>query len=80
MEKTENIDKIWIWPQANGLSFKVVSNPKKGIITVYDANGKKIMHHEGLSEEQVKIIEEQFLKIVTRKHKTTRKTFDPMIS
>ena len=64
-------NKIWIWMQSNGIPLKVISNIKKGTINVYNVDGKMIMYYSGLTEGQIKVIEEQFLKIVAVRDKKT---------
>ena len=77
-------DNIWAWFQTKGKIFKVVSNPNKGTITVYDENGKILMKKTNLSKKQVEIVENSFLDIVVKKlndidFKNRREQFDPMI-
>ena len=64
-------NKIWIWMQSNGIPLKVISNIKKGTINVYNVDGKMIMYYSGLTEGQIRVIEEQFLKIVAVRDKKT---------
>ena len=75
--------RVWFWTQANGQSFKVVSNAEKGYIIVYNQNNEIVLEHHNLSPEQVKLIEKQFLTIVTSqpiKQNTPRpQSFDPMV-
>ena len=80
--KTSN-ERTWNWKQADGSTFKVVSNKEKGTIIVYNSEGQTVLEKRNLSPEQVKIIEQHFLNVVTRKKQTyVRNTpnFDPMIS
>jgi hypothetical protein len=80
--KTSN-KRTWNWKQANGSMLKVVSNPKKGTITVYKGSGQVVLEKKNLSPEQVKIIERHFLNVVTKKKQLySRKVpkFDPMIT
>jgi hypothetical protein len=80
--KTSN-EKTWNWKQANGSTLKVVSNPAKGKITVYNSDGQVVLEKKNLSPEQIKLIEKQFLNVVTKKKQTYTKNapkFDPMIS
>lgn len=75
-------EKTWNWKQAGGSSLKVVSNPEKGTITVYDGEGKIVLEKKNLSPEQVKIIEQHFLHVVTNKKQTYVKNtpkYDPMV-
>jgi hypothetical protein len=80
--KTSN-ERTWNWKQADGSTFKVVSNREKGTIVVYNSEGQTVLEKKNLSPEQVKIIEQHFLNVVTRKKQTYVKNapkFDPMIS
>ena len=68
-----------------GKIFKVVTNPSRGTIKVYDENGKLLMKKTNLSKEQVETIEESFLKFVTQKindlySKNALDKFDPMVT
>ena len=70
----------WKWDQPGDKTYKVISNYKKGIICVYDENGKLIMEKTGLTKEAIKTIEKEFLDIVTNNEKTKRmyENNDPM--
>lgn len=76
--------KEWIWPQANGQTFRVVSHPKKGYIKVYNEKNEIVLEHKNLSPEQVKLIENQFLSVVTndslQQNSMNTEHHDPMIS
>lgn len=80
--KTSN-ERTWNWKQADGSTFKVVSNPDKGTIVVYNGDGKVVLEKKNLSPQQVKIIEQHFLNVVTRKKQTYVKNapkYDPMVA
>lgn len=79
--KNEN---IWSWLKSKGNILKIVTNPNKGTIKVYDEKGKIIIKKTNLTKEQVKIIEESFIEHVAIKlnkinHKNKEK-YDPMIT
>ncbi len=83
MSMKNSNERIWSWKQADGSLLKVVSNYKKGTITVINNRGKILLKKEDLSFEQIKIIEEHFLDIVTKEQREYIKQapkFDPMIS
>jgi hypothetical protein len=83
MSMKNSNERIWSWKQADGSLLKVVSNYKKGTITVINNRGKILLKKENLSFEQIKIIEEHFLDIVTKEKREYIKQapkFDPMIS
>ena len=80
--KTKN-ERTWKWKQADGSVLKVISNYKKGTITVLNNNGNILLKKENLSLEQIKIIENHFLNVVTKNKQAYVKNtpkFDPMIS
>ena len=63
-ETTEN---RWLWQQASGKMFRVISDAKKGYIRVYNEEGTLIMKKTNLTKDQVKIIEHNFLCRVSKK-------------
>jgi len=80
--KTSN-ERTWNWKQADGSKLKVISNTKKGTIKVYNNKGEIVLEKKNLTPQQVKIIEQHFLNIVTTKKQFSHKRkpdFDPMIS
>ena len=83
MSMKSSNERIWNWRQADGSLLKVVSNYKEGTITVLNNTGKILLRKQNLSFEQIKIIEEHFLHIVTKEKREYIKhtpKFDPMIS
>jgi hypothetical protein len=76
--------RIWMWKQADGSELKVVSNLEKGTIYVYNKIGKCVLEKKNLTPDQVRLIEQYFLTIVTQTPITTTpkkdETFDPMIT
>ena len=56
--------KTWKWIQPNNRIWKVVSDPIRGSIIVYDENGKEILKRQGLTKKALKMIERNFLNIV----------------
>ena len=83
----------WIWIQPGGKKWKVISNYTKGTIKVFDENNNLILEKDGLSEEALKVVEQNFLDIaahnldegstVTRPAKSYKKDLheiDPMYS
>jgi hypothetical protein len=81
-KKTES---IWTWLKAKGKIFKVVSNPAKGTIKVYDKKGKLLMKKTNLSKKQVELVEDSFLSFVVSKLngfdiKHQKEDFDPMVA
>jgi len=83
---TKKTESVWAWLQAKGKILKVVSNPSKGTIKVYDENGKILMKKTNLTKEQVEMVEDSFLGFVAKKlnevnNKQYRKEqFDPMVA
>ena len=77
---------IWAWLQSNNRIYKVVSNPIKGTIEVYDEKGNLVMKRENLSKKAVEVIEKNFLEVTAKKLNETptddsgHSNFDPMIA
>ena len=76
---------IWTWLKTKGKIFKVVSNPAKGTIKVYDEKGKLLMKKTNLSKKQVELVEDSFLSFVVNKLnsfdiKHQKEDFDPMVA
>lgn len=81
-KKTEN---IWTWLKAKGKIFKVVSNPDRGTIKVYNEKGKLLMKKSNLSKKQVGLVEDSFLNFIVDKLnsfdiKNQNEDFDPMVA
>lgn len=53
--------KIWAWLMPSGKIYKVVTNPEKGTIDVYDEDRKLVSKEEKLSEEAISLLEKIFL-------------------
>jgi len=81
---TNSKTRIWTWKQAGGSKLKVVSNIKKGIIQVFTENGDCVLEKKNLTPDQVKLIEQQFLSVVTKKPINNqyhqKDSFDPMVA
>ena len=60
--KTARIKK---WLQSKGNILKIVSNPKRGTIKIYDEKGKILMKKTNLTKEQILTVEESFLGFTT---------------
>jgi hypothetical protein len=63
----------WNWKQPSGKMYKVISDYKKGTIIVYDDKGNLLMAKKNLSKKAIRVVEENFLGIVT---KDDNKRFD----
>ena len=63
---TNSTERTWTWKQAGGTELKVVSNAEKGTIHVYNSNGECVLEKKNLTPDQLKIIEQQFLNVVTK--------------
>ena len=65
---------------------KIVSNPKRGTIKIYNKKGKILMKQTNLTIDQIKNIEETILGSITKKineFKIKQKTdekYDPMVA
>jgi hypothetical protein len=80
----EKNERVFSWKQAKGNVFKVITNIKKGTLKVYNEKGKKIFERKNLSVKELKIVEENFLKIVSQMGNISKKSFnddfDPMVA
>ena len=77
----KNIIKLF-HKKANSL--RVISNPEKGVVKVYDGKGKLLLKKINLTREQVESIEYSFLGFIANKLNTSNKklkndSFDPMV-
>jgi hypothetical protein len=83
-------EHTWIWMRSRKKPFKVISDPEKGIIEVYNESGEIVIRKENLSRRQVEFVEKNYLSMVARKvgdhlprvtpKPVTQDPFDPMIS
>jgi hypothetical protein len=85
VQVTKKNNIIWTWLKAKGKIFKVVSNPAKGTIKVYDKKGKLLMKKTNLSKKQVELVEDSFLSFVVNKLNSfdiehQKEDFDPMVA
>jgi hypothetical protein len=81
---TKKTVNIWAWLKSKGKIFKVVSNPAKGTIKIYNEKGKLLMKKTNLSKEQVELVEDSFLSFFANKlnsfdMKYQRDDNDPMV-
>lgn len=76
--------KLKKWLQSKATILKIVSNPKKGTIKIYNKNGKILLKRTNLSKEQVRNVEESLLGFATKKlndeNNKQKENFDPMIT
>jgi predicted nucleic acid-binding protein len=80
-------ENIWVLLQTKGKTFKVISDPEKGIIEVINEKGEILIRKTNLSKRQVETVERNFLHLIAKKlngreHGTSLQnsdTFDPMI-
>jgi hypothetical protein len=78
-------EKVWAWLQAKGKTFKVISDPDKGIIEVRNEHGETLIRKTNLSRRQVEIVEKHFLRLVSKKSTDDNslnngQNYDPMIA
>lgn len=81
-------EHIWDWLQTKGKTFKVISDPERGIIEVINERGEILIRKTNLSKRQVEMVEKNFLhqiakRINGRDHPqspTNTDSFDPMIT
>jgi hypothetical protein len=80
-------EHIWVLLQTKGKTFKVISDPEKGIIEVINEKGEILIRKTNLSKRQVETVERNFLLHIAKKfhgrnhHKSPQNSdpFDPMI-
>jgi len=60
-------EKTWAWQFAGGKIYRVVSNPEKGTVKVYNPSGEMIQENKGLTPEGVQMVEENFLEVAATK-------------
>lgn len=58
---------IWAWIQPTEKIWKVVSEPEKGTIKVYNERSDLILEKTELDEKSILLIEEHFLNVVAVK-------------
>jgi hypothetical protein len=58
---------IWAWVQLVDRIWKVVTDPDKGMIRIYNEKDELISEQKGLEKGAVHLIEENFLNIVATK-------------
>jgi len=80
-----DISKLKKLFQKRGNILKIVSNPIRGSIKIYDKKGKLLFKKTNLSKDQVTSIEDNLLGYITNKLNTTNKTvkkesYDPMVA
>ena len=68
----------WNWKQPSGKTYKVISDYKKGTILVYDERGNLLMAKRNLSKKAIKLVEENFLGIVTKEDNKKYHDSNPM--
>jgi len=76
--------KTWYWKQSQGKFLKILSDSQQGYIKVYNEKNELVLKKQNLTEEQVRLIEENFINIVVnfaQKNKEKPSSlFDPMVS
>jgi len=71
--------------KTKGKILKIVSNPKRGSIKVYDEKGKIVIKKTNLSQDQIQTIEDHLVGFITTELNGTEEnskndTFDPMVT
>jgi hypothetical protein len=76
--------KTWYWKQSQGKFLKILSDSQQGYIKVYNEKNELVLKKQNLTEEQVRLIEENFINIVVnfaQKNKEKPSSlFDSMVS
>jgi len=81
-------EHIWVWLQTKGKTFKVISDPERGIIEVINEKGEILIRKTNLTKRQVEIVEKNFLHFIAKRingrgpsrSRENTDTFDPMIT
>lgn len=55
---------IWAWIQPVDRIWKVITDPDKGTLCVFNEKSELINEHKGMSRQELTFIEENFLHIV----------------
>lgn len=83
-------EHLWSWTKGKRKHYKVISDPERGVIEIYNEHGDIVLRKENLSRRLVELIEKNFLATVaTRIYERTvsrpprppaSDPFDPMIT
>jgi hypothetical protein len=83
-------EHVWSWVKDKRRYYKVISDPERGLIEVYNERGEIVLRKENLSRRLVELVEKNFLSTVARRiHERTiakppcppaSDPFDPMIT
>jgi len=74
------------WSELKNNILKIVSNPKKGTIKIYNKNGKILFKQTNLTRDEIKNLEENIFSFITKKisdaknKQKQREKFDPMVA
>jgi hypothetical protein len=89
-QATMGSEHIWTWVQAKRRHYRVISDPERGLIEVYNERGEIVLRKENLSRRLVEMVEKNFLSSVAKRlnERSTPKSpqppacdpFDPMIN
>ena len=55
---------VWIWLQPVDRIWKVITDPEKGAVNVYNEREELVMERKDLKKEDVLLIEENFFNVV----------------
>jgi len=58
---------IWAWIQPTDRVWKVVTDPEKGVVNVYNEKEELVMERKDMKKDAVLLIEENFLDVVATK-------------
>ena len=75
----------WSWPRPHGKPFKIILNPKRGILEVLNDRGETIIRKTNLTKRQINYIYHHLQNRLNNQPDSTNllrpdKTFDPMIT
>ena len=83
-------EHVWSWIKDKRRHYKVITDPERGIIEVYNEHGDIVLRRENLSRWLVELVEKNFLSTVAKRlHERSlgrppcppaNDPFDPMIT
>lgn len=83
-------EHVWVWTKSKGKIYRVIADPERGVIEVYNECGEIILRKESLSRRHVELVEKHVLAVVARRmdgpsavkppRPTAGDPFDPMIT
>jgi hypothetical protein len=60
-------EHVWSWVQDKRRHYRVISDPERGLIEIYNDRGEIVLRKEGLSRRLVELVEKNFLSTVAKR-------------